>query len=58
MNATPGKYGPWNIIAEIVSFPTNNVTTFRNMPKLANKHHYGGSEATETDYFHFQKAGF
>ena len=55
MNVTTGKDGPWNIIAEIVSFPTNNVTTFRNMPKLANKHHYGGSEATETDYFHFEK---
>ena len=42
-------------ISEIVSQPTNNIHTWKNIPKLTNKPEYEGSEAKETDLSRFQK---
>ena len=56
MSGTPEKQHLRKRTAAIVSSTTNNEKLFNKTPKLANKPHYEGSEATDTDNYHYEKA--
>ena len=51
----PEKEGTRKSTYENVSSATYNITIIRKMPKMENKPHYEGSEATETNHYHSDK---
>ena len=52
MNVPPEKGYSRKIISEISSSPKNNIPILGKIPKMTNKPHYSGSEATETNNYH------